>query len=310
MLHVLMVLQWWSFVLRRQKGLMDMGRMVNALRTSGSDALRGARRSVFEKIAKAVWAKSAGADKVSPFGTFVEFDSTEKPFLEVCTPYHKAMKEALGVMRKDAGAENGGFTKEQLDDLPALAMLMHTSASEFETYVSKKPNSAGEDKTLKTLSVELPVRWKYQLQHLAPFYPCLVFRGVRQAARAHLTAIGAVLSSGRDGRTIHEWKYWDDGLESVYEQQAQPLPVTVDMIDVDLETFLETAALRRTFSEEISTIVKTVLSSKVALFDALEDSGEGRSSKKKPVLSQEVYSSLEYFVEVSAPCAATLCAEY
>ena len=279
--------------------------MVNALRTPGSDALRGARRSVFEKIAKAVWAKSAGADKVSPFGTFVEFDSTEKPFLAICTPYHKAMKEALAVMRKDAGAENGGFTQAQLEDLPALAMLVHTSASEFATYVSKKPNSAGEDKTLKTLSVEVPVRWKYQLHHLAPFYPCLVVRGLRKAAAAHLTAIGAVLSSGRDGRPIRQWQYWDDGLESVYKQEAQPLPVPVDMIDVDLDTFLETAALRRTFSEEISTIVKTVLSSKVALYDALEDSGEGRSSKKKPVLSRDVYTSLEYFVEVSAACAAT-----
>ena len=287
-------------MLRQLISLTDMGKMVKAVATKGSDAIRDTRRPIFEKISKAVWAKTPVGDKVSPFDTLVNFNSTDEPYLNTCEPYFKAIKEALKAVRKDAGAQDAGFSEEQLEQLPALAMLIRTSTPEFLTYAGRKNGTAGEDKTVKTLSVELSVHWKYQLQHLAPFYTSSVFKIIRSAAAKHLSAIGACLSGGREGRLVRMWSYWDSGLEKVYEQQARPLPVSASVLDLDLDMFLETATMRSTFTKEIANIIKTVTSTKVAQFDSQQDADEGASARKKPVLDRDVYEALEYFVDVSA----------
>ena len=287
-------------MLRQLISLTDMGKMVKAVATKGSDAIRDTRRPIFEKISKAVWAKTPVGDKVSPFDTLVNFNSTDEPYLNTCEPYFKAIKEALKAVRKDAGAQDAGFSEEQLEQLPALAMLIRTSAPEFLTYAGRKNGTAGEDKTVKTLSVELSMHWKYQLEHLAPFYTSSVFKIIRSAAAKHLSAIGACLSGGREGRLVRMWSYWDSGLEKVYEQQARPLPVSASVLDLDLDMFLETATMRSTFTKEIANIIKTVTSTKVAQFDSQQDADEGASARKKPVLDRDVYEALEYFVDVSA----------
>lgn len=286
-------------MLREHIKLTDIGRMVHAMATTGSDALRGTRRFIFEKIGKAVWGKGGVNAKLSPFGAFIDFNSEDDPWKPTCEAYYKAMKEALTVMRKDADAENGGFTTSQLDELPALRMLVTTSAPEFRSFVGKKANSAGEDKALKALSVELPVRWAYQLEHVAPFYASLAFKSLRAAAAKHLSAIGAFESIGREGRRVSVWKYWDAELGKVYETQASPLPVSVDVLDLDLDTFLESATMRATFSAEISTIIKTVRSSKVAHFGPT-------AAKKQVVLDREVHTSFEDLIKVSAASGCTM----
>ena len=88
--------------------------------------------------------------------------------------------------------------------------------------------------SLEQLATVMP-HWKYQLQHLAPFYTWSVFKIIRSAAAKHLSAIGACLSGGREGRLVRMWSYWDSGLEKVYEQQARPLPVSASVLDLDLD---------------------------------------------------------------------------
>ena len=104
---------------------------------------------------------------------------------------------------------------------------------------------------------------------------------------------------------MRPWSYWDTGLEKLYEQQAQALPMSADQLDLDLDTFLETATMRTTYSEEIRTLIKTVSSLQVAQYATSEVAVRVPTTKNAQLLDRAVAWALEEFVAVSPLCVRT-----